>query len=153
MTQTLKEKTILVAEDREDDLELLKHMFKKFRVRNPIQVVDTVEKATAYLNGQGIYADRQTYPFPILLLVDLHLGDGGTGLNILRCVQSQKCHAPLGVVVLTGSNVKAIREAYSLGAHSFLIKPLRFEDFENMATRLRGMKLRSTGDGHELDFE
>jgi len=145
-------RTILIVDDRLDDLELLKVMFKRSRVLNPFHTVHTAQNAICYLKGEGEFADRDLYPFPALVLLDLHLPDGH-GFDVLRWLQAHQHHAPVAVVVLTGSDVTAIRHSYELGAHSFLIKPLKYEDFENLITQLRGLKLTNTGYGRLLEID
>jgi two-component system response regulator len=144
--------TILVIEDSPDEAAILKTMFRRSRILNPIQAVDSVFDALCYLKGQGAYSDRKAYPFPALLLIDLHLRDG-SGFDILRWFQGNKVQSPLALVVLSGSDVHAFKQAYDLGADSFLTKPLRFEDFENMVQHVRGIKLTSTPEGHFLEVD
>jgi len=148
----LDKTAILVVDDRQDDVELLRLMFKRSRILNPIKTVGSVNDAICYLKGEGVFADRKTYPFPGLLLLDLHLPDG-SGFDVLRWIKAQPTPLPLSVIVLTGSDVAAIGWAYDLGAESFLIKPLRFQDFENMITKPRGLKLTSTPDGCLLEWK
>ncbi|HKQ38918.1 MAG TPA: response regulator [Verrucomicrobiae bacterium] len=148
----LNRRTILVADDRHDDFELLRLMFKKSGILNPLQWVESVRDAVRYLRGEGVYGDRDAYPFPTLLLLDLHLGDG-SGFDVLRALHKQQLRAPLAVVVLTGSDVSAITQAYGLGAHSFLVKPLKFSEFENMVNHVRGIKLTVTRSGRLLEVE
>jgi CheY-like chemotaxis protein len=145
-------KTILVVDDRLDDLELLKVMFKRSRILNPFHVVHTVQDAICYLKGEGRFADRDLYPFPALVLLDLHLPDGH-GFDVLRWAQQHQHKCPTAVVVLTGSDVTAIRHSYELGAHSFLIKPLKYEDFENLVTNIRSLKLTNTGYGRLIELD
>ena len=144
-------KTILVVDDNEDDIMLLKRMFRRSRILNPMQAVNTVEDAICYLKGEGVYSDGVRYPFPTLLLVDLHLSDG-SGFDVLRWIRDNKGNSPVGVVVLSGSDMNAFKMAYDLGAHSFLVKPLRFEDFENMVSHVRGITLTSSADGYLLEL-
>jgi CheY-like chemotaxis protein len=148
----LNKTAILVVDDRQDDVDLLRVMFKRFRIVNPINSVRSVEDAICYLKGEGAFADRSTYPLPGLILLDLHLSDG-SGFDVLRWIRLHQSGASFAVVVLTGSDVAAIGWAYDLGADSFLIKPLRFPDFENLVSNLRGLKLTSTADGHLLELE
>jgi len=145
-------KTILVVDDNEDDITLMKRMFRRSRILNPVQAVTTVENAICYLKAEGVYSDRARYPFPTLLFVDLRLSDG-SGFDVLRWIRSNKARSPVGVVVLSGSDINAFKMAYDLGAHSFLVKPLRFEDFQNMVTHVRGIKLTSSADGYLLELE
>src|SRR5688500_14830474 len=114
-------------------------MFQRSGILNPIREVHSVEDAICYLKGEGIYADRKLYPFPTLSLIDLHL-NGASGFDVLRWIQRNHAAAPVAVVVLSGSDVNAFRQAYELGAHSFLVKPLKFEEFQNMVDYVRGIK-------------
>src|SRR5438046_2846348 len=132
----LRTRTILVVEDRADDIELLQDMFRRSGILNPLQVVETVHDTICYLKGEGIYNDRDKYPFPALILLDLHLPDG-TGFDVLQWLDLNRARCPVAAVVLTGSDLKAIKRSYSLGAHSFLVKPLKFEDFANMVMNVR----------------
>jgi len=133
----------------------MKTMFRRSHILNPLQCVRTVQDAICYLKGEGMYSDRTIYPFPTLLFVDLHLGDG-SGFDILRWIQAHKAQAPLAplvLVVLSGSDVNAFRKSYELGAHSFLTKPLRFEDFQNTVQLARGIKLTQTENGYLMEIE
>lgn len=149
---TSSAKTILVVDDSQNDVMLLKLMFRRSRILNPLQVVGTVHDAMGYLKGEGMYADREKYPFPTLLLLDLHLRDG-SGFDVLRSIQQNRAKSPVGVVVLSGSDINAFKRAYELGANSFLVKPLRFEDFQNMVDHIRGIKLIAMPEGHLLEIE
>ena len=138
--------TILVVENELDDIILLKKMLEKSKIINSVQCVSTVEDAIRYLKGEGSYKDRKKYPFPILALVDVHL-NGGSGYDVLDWVRRDLRDVTMGLVILTGSDVKAIREAYRRGADSFLTKPLKFQDFQNMVEGLRGVHLAENKDG------
>ena len=127
-------------------------MFKNARILNNIEATHNVNDTLCYLKGEGVYSDRTTYPFPILVLLDLHLPDG-SGFDVLRWIRAHPRQSPPAVVVLTGSDVSAIRESYGLGAHSFLVKPLRFDDFQNMVRLVRGIRLTEVKDGHVLETE
>src|SRR4051812_11609296 len=81
----LTQRTILVVDDRQDDFELLRLMFKKSSILNPLQWVKSVHEAVCYLKGEGVYGNRVIYPFPTLLLLDLHLTDG-SGFDVLRAL-------------------------------------------------------------------
>jgi len=64
---------ILLAEDQEDDVFLMRRALKKAAVRNPIFVAHDGQEAIDYLEGAGSYADRKTYPLPALLVTDLKM--------------------------------------------------------------------------------
>src|SRR4029078_9135437 len=108
--------------------------------------------AFCYLKGEGAYEDRGRCPFPVLMLLDAKLPDG-SGFEALRLLQQHPEVAPPALVLLTGSDIAAIGRMYAEGASSFLTKPLKFEEFENMCKAVRGIRLRKTNAGHVLDAE
>lgn len=145
-------RTILLVEDNENDAALLKLMFRRSRILNPLQVVESVQEGIGYLKGEARFSNRAQFPFPILLIVDARLPDG-SGFDLLRWLQNNRSAGPVAVVMLTGTDVNAYKLSYELGAQSFLTKPLKFEDFRNMVERVRGIKLASTANGYLLDVE
>jgi len=121
-------RTILLAEDRDDDILLLQRAFKKGGVPYPINVVRDGEEAIRYLSGLGRYSNRELYPIPVLFLLDLTL-PGTDGFEVLRWIRSQPEFVDLPVVVLTQSNrIRDANQAYRLGAYSFIVKTDDFQD-------------------------
>lgn len=119
--------TVLLAEDNSTDALMVQRAFKKANLLNPIQVVDDGDKAVAYLAGEPPYEDRQQYPFPVLLLLDLKL-PRRSGLEVLEWLRQQPLIKRLPVVVLTSSKENSdINRAYDLGANSYLVKPVAFD--------------------------
>jgi CheY-like chemotaxis protein len=120
--------TILLVEDDANDVLLVQRAFRKLNVVHPIQVVNDGEQATAYLLGEGQFANRDQYPFPVLMLLDLKL-PRKAGLEVLAWLRSQTTVIRrLPVVVLTSSKQAVdINRAYDLGANSYLVKPGEFE--------------------------
>lgn len=114
---------ILLAEDGDDDVFWICRGFDprlvEYRVvRDGRQVVD-------YLDGAGQFADRGSFPFPRLMLLDLKMPNL-SGLQVLSWIRNHKdpCVKRLPVVVLTNSEDGAdLAEAYELGASSYLLKP------------------------------
>jgi CheY-like chemotaxis protein len=120
--------TILLAEDREDDIILIQRAFKKASLADPLMVVRDGEEALHYLSGEGPFSNRQKYPIPTLLLLDLHL-PLVDGFEVLRWIKAQPEVKELPVIVLTLSDrIRDVNEAYALGAHSFFVKTTDFED-------------------------
>jgi CheY-like chemotaxis protein len=147
----MRYETILLVEDSDDDVLLLKRLFAQANILNEVQVVSNVDDAVCYLKGEGVYQDRGKYPFPILVFLDLHLG-GRSGFEVLEWIRTHGGPKPLGVVMLTGIDTNAIRDAYRRGTDSFLSKPLKFEDFKNVVTGLRGVRFEQQGDGYYVRF-
>ena len=130
--------TILLAEDSEDHVLLLKSAFKRANLLNPLQVVSDGRQAIDYLRGNGIYADRSLYPYPALLLLDLKMPNCD-GFEVLQWIRDQRDLLPFRIVVLTTSDrVYDMQRAYELGAHSFLTKPVDFRDFLQLGPALKG---------------
>jgi len=120
--------TILLAEDREDDIILIQRAFKTGGIRYPLMVVRDGEEAISYLSGVGRYANRELYPMPGLFLLDLTL-PVTDGFEVLRWIRGRPDLKELPVVVLTASDkIRDVNQAYQLGAHSFLVKSLDFLD-------------------------
>ena len=127
---------ILVAEDDEDYVLLIKQVFAKAHIPNPIHVVWNGEEAIAYLKGEGKYSNRDEYPLPDIFLLDLKM-PRINGFEVLKWVREQPNLAGLRILVLTSSDqIRDVNEAYQLGANSFLVKPMDFEDFTHLSRLL-----------------
>jgi CheY-like chemotaxis protein len=125
-----------LAEDNEADVLLLERAFKHAGVDVLLHVVPTGEQAIAYLQGDGKYARREEFPVPDLLLLDLKM-PLANGFEVIEWVRAQPRLATLRIVVLTTSEqVLDIDRAHRLGANSFLVKPVSFEDFKVMIRSL-----------------
>jgi CheY-like chemotaxis protein len=136
--------TILLAEDNDDHVILIRRAFAKANLLNPLQLVKDGQEAMAYLSGEGIYADRGKYPFPALLLLDLKMPNVD-GFGVLKWLRDQKHLPALRVVVLTTSDrIFDMQRAYELGAHSFLTKPVDFRDFIQLGPAIKGQWLFMT---------
>src|SRR5438876_8076363 len=132
------EAVILLAEDREDEVMLLRRAFAKANFLNPLHVVSNGEEAIAYLQGEGKYANRDEYPLPSLLLLDLKM-PRKNGFEVLQWIRQQPGLSALRVVVLTASDrIQDVNQAYQLGANSFLVKPVDFPHFVEMTQALKG---------------
>src|SRR5215469_11137591 len=119
---------ILLAEDEEDYVLLVQKAFLEAHIPNPLYVVSTGKELMSYLQGAGKYANRDEYPLPDLLLLDLKL-PGYSGFEVLAWLRSQPGLRGLRVLVLTSSDqMKDVNDAYRLGANSFLVKPYDFQD-------------------------
>lgn len=129
--------TILLAEDDQNDVLLIQRSFNKARIVNPISCVKNGEQAIAYLKGEGEFADRHQYPLPFLLLLDLKL-PRLSGHEVLKWLRQQPLLKRLPVVVLTSSRQpEDINRAYELGANSYLVKPVVFEEFVTLMRQLQ----------------
>jgi len=129
-------KTILQVEDDPNDVFLFQHAMTKAGVTNPVQVASDGQQAIDYLQGAGKFADRQKYPFPCLVLLDLKL-PYVMGLEVLKWIRKQPGMA-LPVIMLTASGEEAdIATAYRLGANGFLIKPSEVSKLHEMVKSIK----------------
>lgn len=135
--------TILLVEDEESDVALMRRAFEKAGVLNPIVHLANGDYALAYLAGEGDYADRTKSPLPALILLDLKL-PGMTGLQLLQWMRTRSAVKRIPVVVLTTSrDSKTINAAYDCGANSYLLKPGDSSDIVEIVSAIRNywMKL------------
>ena len=138
----LDQAVILLAEDREDDILLVLRTLRKAFITNPLQVVRDGDEAIEYLSGEGKYANRAEYPLPALMLLDLKM-PRKDGFEVIQWVRQQPGLSALPIVVLTSSeNMRDVNTAYKLGANSFLVKPMEFNDFQAMTNFLSQYWLR-----------
>src|ERR1044072_6129078 len=129
---------ILLVEDGEDDIFLVLRAFELAKLANPWHVVRNGEQAIAYLKGEGPYGDPEKCPLPTLVLLDLRM-PGKNGFEVLEWIRQQPGLSTLRVVVMTTSaDSRDVNRAYQLGANSFLVKPMDFEEFMNMTLSLSG---------------
>jgi CheY-like chemotaxis protein len=132
----LERKTVLVADDDVNDISLLKRAFIKAGINIAMKVVRDGEEAIEYLHGDKAFADRDAFPLPILMLLDLKM-PRTNGFEVLEWVRSQAGLRRLLVVVMTSSDEpKDIDRAYDLGANSFLKKPDDFSDLMRITEKL-----------------
>lgn len=122
--------TVLYVEDSPDDFALFKLASRKCGTPFSLQHAADGELAIAYLSGAGPYADREEFPFPDLVLLDLKM-PRLDGFEVLHWIRTNPATKNLPVVVLAGSSFRAdIRRALELGANSYAAKPARFEELQ-----------------------
>jgi len=125
----MSQRPILLVEDNADDETLTIRAFKKNNILNEIVVAHDGVEALDYLFGTGDHAGRDPSALPQLVLLDLNLPRIG-GLDVLRRIRSDARTEFLSVVVLTSSKEdEDIVRSYSLGANSFVRKPVEFDQF------------------------
>ena len=130
-------KTILLAEDEENDVVLMKHAFKEVGILNPLQVAQDGKEAMDYLSGNGGYADRERFPLPCLTLLDLKL-PRVMGLEVLKWMRGQPELKNLIVIIFTSSRLEPdIEMAYQLGANAYLVKPSSPRELREIAAGIK----------------
>lgn len=122
-------KVILLVEDNPDDATLTLRAFKRSHVMNPITVARDGIEALDFLFAQGQYSDRTGAPQPILIILDLKLPKLD-GLGVLKAIRADERTQLLPVVILTSSKEEQdLISGYSLGANSYVRKPVDFNEF------------------------
>ena len=127
---------ILLVEDSPDDVELTLRALRKSNVTNHIEVARDGAEALEFIFATGAHADRDINNGPKVVLLDLNLPKVD-GLEVLRRIKSDQRTKNLPVVVLTSSReAPDIAESYRLGANSYIVKPLDFEQFADAVREL-----------------
>ena len=122
-------KVILLVEDNPDDVELTLRAFKRSHLMNPIRVARDGIEALDFLFARGAHADRAREPLPTLVILDLKLPKLD-GLGVLKSIRADERTALLPVVILTSSKEEQdMISGYSLGANSYVRKPVDFSEF------------------------
>lgn len=123
------ERPILLVEDNPDDEALTLRAFTKNRISNPVVVARDGVEALDYLFGTGSHAGRDMSVMPAVVLLDLKL-PRIDGLEVLRRIRADERTGLTPVVILTTSKEQQdIFEGYTLGANSYIRKPVDFEKF------------------------
>src|SRR5688572_4973203 len=135
---------VLLVEDNENDILLFTRAFKAARTNSTLHVVRDGTEAVAYLSGQGKFADRNQYPLPDLMLLDLKM-PRMDGFQVLQWARRQPELTMLCIVVLTTSDdLPDVNLAYELGANSFLTKSGRLRDFTAQVAEIKKYWLGTT---------
>ncbi|MEW6757461.1 MAG: response regulator [Acidobacteriota bacterium] len=125
----METRVILLVEDNPDDEALTLRALKKNNISNPVTVARDGQEALDYLFGEGAHAGRDVFESPAVVLLDLKLPKVD-GLEVLRRLRADERTRLVPVVILTSSNEERDRsDGYSLGANSYVRKPVDFNDF------------------------
>lgn len=120
---------VLLVEDNPDDEALTLRAFRKSNLTNAIVVARDGVEALDYLFGTGTYAGRNVEDLPQLVLLDLKLPKVD-GLEVLQRIRESDITKTLPVVILTSSKEQEdLLTSYSLGANSYIRKPVDFNQF------------------------
>jgi CheY-like chemotaxis protein len=125
--------TVLLVEDDLNDIFIVKRAFKKANIATPLQVVTDGQEAISYLRGEGKYGDRDAFPFPKLIVMDIRM-PRRTGFEVLEWVKSgDRLLRRIPVVIVSSSeNPADINRAYELGANAYMVKPMNFREVEHL---------------------
>ena len=122
---------VLIIEDRVVDLDLTKRALARHHVINPIHTARDGEEALAYIQRW-----EEGEPLPVFILLDIKLPKV-SGLSVLSAIKSHPRFRTIPIVMLTGSEDDTdIQEAYKLGCNSYIVKPVDFDKFMDIASRI-----------------
>ena len=133
----LDEVAILLAEDDENDIFLMGRAFDRAGIPNRLIVVRNGQEAIDYLAGTGEYAQRDKYPIPGLVLLDLKM-PWMDGFDVLRWLRGHGQFDTLPVVILTSSKLQSdIDKSRQLGVYDYRVKPHGFEELVRLLDDVR----------------
>ncbi len=128
---TMLSRPILLIEDNPMDIDLTQRAFKERHLGNAVIVVRDGQEALDYFA-----AWKEGDPLPVVILLDLQLPKVH-GLDVLRAIKKTTIFQKLPVVVLTSSaEDRDINTAYELGANSYIVKPVDFDKFTDVAAQI-----------------
>lgn len=120
---------ILVVDDNRMDVELTLSAFKDTGLLHTLHVAYNGQMALDFVQGKGPYADRNRFPLPNLVLLDLKM-PGMDGHTVLRHLKETPVVRRIPVVVLSSSQEESDRvSCYDLGANGYIVKPTSYEGF------------------------
>jgi CheY-like chemotaxis protein len=131
--------TLLVAEDDEKDFLVLVHALRKAKFETDLQRVSNGAEVIKYLAGDNAFADREAYPLPELILLDLKMPDV-SGFDVLIWLRSREKLKNLPAIVFSASDNPAdMQQARELGATAYLVKPTAYDGYPKVAQALHDL--------------
>lgn len=131
-----KEVEILLIEDNPSDAEMTIRALRKNNIANHLVHLKDGEEALSFIFGTGSYEGRNTNNLPKVILLDLKMPKVD-GIEVLKRIKVDEKTKLIPVVVLTSSNEDPdINTCYKLGANSYIVKPVGFENFTKAIAEL-----------------
>ena len=119
--------TILIVDDDENDIFFVQRAFTEINVHCVFQILKNGQEVVDYLSGLGDYANREKYPLPMMILMDLKMPIMD-GFQVLAWLRSRPGLKVIPTIVFSSSDVPAdITRAYELGANSFMTKSVTYD--------------------------
>jgi len=120
---------ILLAEDTEDDIVITREAFKTVKIKNNLYVVRDGQEALDFIYHEGKYKDKQKYPRPDLIILDINMPKMD-GFQVLEDIKQNCKYSMIPVIMLTSSkNEDDIARSYRSQAASYIHKPVDYEEF------------------------
>ena len=132
----MKEKKILLVEDRQDDIDLTLRSLKDNKITNKVDVVRDGAEALDYIFAKGAYSGRDIKNLPAVVLLDIKLPKVD-GIEVLRQIRADERTKLLPIVILTSSREESdLINGYKMGCNSYVRKPVEFEEFSKAIREL-----------------
>ena len=143
-SMTARKPAVLWVDDNPDDLLLFQLAWEKAQVTNPIRCTTCRKEAMEYLEGRGKFSNRDAFPLPCVVVIDMRLPDGKAS-DFLRWIRCHPAFKSLVVIVLSGTaNQEEVNEAYRCGANSFLLKSPNPRDLQTTVSLIQSYWLTRT---------
>src|SRR5688572_13057442 len=127
---------ILIVEDNPNDAELAIRALRKHHLANRLIHLTDGAQALDFIFGTGAYQGRDISNLPKVILLDLKMPKV-TGMEVLERIKSDPRTKTIPVVILTSSAEDPdIRRSYALGANSYIVKPVEFDNFSKTIAEL-----------------
>lgn len=127
---------IILVEDNPDDAALTIRALKKYNLANRLIHLKDGAEALDFIYGKGAYSGRNILQTPKVILLDLKMPKVN-GMEVLQKIKSDPSKKTIPVVVLTSSAEDPdIKKCYQLGANSYIVKPVEFENFTQKISEL-----------------
>ncbi|HEX8039218.1 MAG TPA: response regulator [Chryseosolibacter sp.] len=127
---------ILLVEDNMSDAELTIRALRRNNLANNLLHVKNGAEALNFIFAEGMYSGRNPIWAPKIILLDLKMPKMD-GLQVLAAIRGAESTNKIPVVMLTSSREDPdIDACYRLGANSYIVKPVEFENFTKIVTDL-----------------
>jgi CheY-like chemotaxis protein len=133
---------VLLIEENIDDLYAFERGLRNADIRNPVRIVRHAAEARCYLEGVGVYANRQEYPLPALIVMDLLLKPEGTALQLLTAMRRQPHlkDIPLVAVGRRSTRREDVQRVFDAGANAYLVKEQEMKEIVRLIQELELLK-------------
>ena len=131
-----KPQVVLSVDDNDVDGALLERAFKRTSIPARLYRVSEGPQALAYLAGDGIYRDRDSYPLPDLVLLDLAMPKM-SGVEVLKWIRQQPIvKRTIDLIFTSSEKPDDLRAANEIGADGYLLKPTKFDDLKKLVKQI-----------------
>lgn len=131
---------VLLVEENIDDLYAFERGLRAGQIKNPVRIVRHAAEARCYLEGVGVYSDRQAYPLPALIVMDLMLRPEGTALQLLTSIRRHAHLKDIPLVAVGRRNTRReeIQQVFDAGANAYFVKE---QDMREIVRLIQDMEL------------